>query len=118
MTIVYWISTTLSAVALALSAFTYFFHKATIDGIVSLGFPHFFRIELGILQFVAAIVLLIPIFPPQAKEWAYAGAALFYVTAMVAHIAHGDSPAITTVNILLLASIIVSNYTFHRLILG
>ncbi len=115
MTTAYWITTTLSALALALSAFTYFFHKATIAGIASLGFPNFFRIELGVLQFVAAVVLLTPIFPPQAKEWAYAGAALFYLTAMIAHIAHRDPHAITAINVALLSILFVSNYCFHKL---
>lgn len=115
MTSAYWLSTTLPALALAASAFTYFFDKATIAGIAALGFPNFFRIELGVLQFAAAIVLLVPWFPLQVKEWAYAGAALFYVTALIAHIAHRDSHAITALNLALLCAPFISNHCLHEL---
>lgn len=114
MTMLYWVSTTLSALALAFSAATYFLHRATIDGVANLGFPNFFRIELGILQLLASIVLIVPIFPQQAKEWAYAGAALFYVTAIVAHVAHRDSYAITLVNVLLIVVLLISNYSLRH----
>lgn len=110
----YWITTVLSALALGLSAFTYFFHQSTKTGITELGFPNFFRIELGLLQFLAALVLLIPIFPQQVKEWAYAGAALFYITAIIAHIAHQDSHIITVVNLVLLSVLLASNYYYHQ----
>jgi hypothetical protein len=113
MTTLYWISTTFSALALALSGLSYFFHQATIDGIANLGFPHFFRIELGVLQLLGAVVLLAPVFSPQMKEWAYAGAALFYMTAIIAHIAHRDSYVISIINVVLISNLFVSNYALH-----
>jgi hypothetical protein len=112
---IYWSSTIILSAYLLLSAYTYFFNKNTIEGIKALGFPDFFRIELAVLKIVAAIILLLPIVPFQIKQWAYAGAALFLVTAIVAHIAHKDSVAITIINLLLLAILVVSNYTLHRM---
>ncbi len=111
---VYWIPTIVSSFLLALSAFTYFFHKGTIAGVAALGFPGFFRIELGVLQFLGAVVLILPGCPIIMKEWAYAGAALFYVTAIVAHSAHGDSHAITVANVVMFAILLVSRYSLQH----
>jgi hypothetical protein len=114
-TAIYWASTVLSAIALLLSAISYFAHGPTIVGFSQLGFPDFFRVELGVLQLLAAAVLLVPLPYPHVKEWAYAGSAIFYVTAIVAHIAHRDSHLITIANALLLAVLFISNHYMHRL---
>jgi len=107
----YWISTGLLSVFLSLSAFAYLFHTATIDGVRALGFPDFFRIQLAILKLVAVCVLLVPFFPTQLKEWAYAGVALFLVTAIVAHHAHGDPITLNLINVFFLLVLLVSRYS-------
>lgn len=94
---------------LVLSALSYFFHQATIEGVRNLGFPDFFRIELAILKLIAVIVLITPAFPHYIKEWAYAGIALFYVTAIVAHFIHKDPYFINMINVFFLGLLIVSN---------
>ena len=111
----YWASTALVSLMLLASAFTYFFHKNTIDGVRELGFPDFFRIQLAILKLVAVAVLLLPQVPMQAKEWAYAGVGLFYLTAIVAHMAHGDSVLISLVSVVFFGLLVVSNIYLHRL---
>jgi hypothetical protein len=92
-----------------------FFHRPTIIGIANLGFPDFFRVELGVLQLLAAVLLIVPLPFPQIKEWAYAGAALFYLTAIIAHVAHRDSHLITAINLGMLVVLFASNYFFQRL---
>jgi hypothetical protein len=114
-TTLYWISTAVSALALLASGLTYFFHRPTIIGIANLGFPDFFRVELGVLQLLAAVLLIVPLPFPQIKEWAYAGAALFYLTAIIAHVAHRDSHLITAINLGMLVVLFASNYFFQRL---
>jgi len=106
----YWISTFIISGFLLLSAYTYFFSIATINGLKELGFPDFFRIQLGVLKIIAVIVLLIPNIPTYVKEWGYAGVGFFLITAMVAHIAHRDSPMILVLLVLLFATLIVSRY--------
>jgi len=90
MKIIYWSSTILISLFLLWSSYTYLFSKVTINGIRELGFPDHFRIQLGILKIIAVIILLIPQFPLQFKEWAYSGILLFFITAIVAHTAHKD----------------------------
>ena len=104
----YWIATVILAVLLLASSWTYLFHESTIEGVRALGFPDFFRIQLAILKPIAAIVIVVPQIPTRIKEWAYAGIALFLLTAIVAHIANKDPWVITVVNCLFLVLLFVS----------
>jgi len=113
MGVLYWISTGLISVFLAISSYSYIFHSTTIEGIKDLGFPDFFRIQLAILKIIAAIFLLIPNIPVSVKEWCYAGIAFFLITAVVAHVAHKDSVGI----LLLLCAIfivLITSYVIFR----
>ncbi|AUP80978.1 DoxX family protein [Flavivirga eckloniae] len=111
MHIIYWISTVLISCFLALSSYTYFFSKSTIEGVRALGFPDFFRIELAVLKLVAIFVILVPSVPNNVKEWGYAGIGLFLITALIAHIAHKDSIFISLLLVVLMALLIISRYT-------
>ena len=88
---IYWISTGLVSVMLAVGSAAYVFHKSTIDGVHDLGFSGFLIIEFAVLKVIAVFLLLLPQVPVQEKEWVDAGVALFYVTLIVAHYANGGS---------------------------
>ena len=107
---IYWMSTGLVCAMLIASSAAYVFHTPTIEGVGKLGFPDHFRIELAILKALAVVVLLAPQFPIQAKEWAYAGVALFFLTSIVAHSAHGDPWTLTLINVFLLILLLTSRY--------
>lgn len=111
MKLTYWISTGVISAFLLFSGYTYFFSKSTIKGLLELGFPDFFRIQLGILQILAVVVLLLPKIPIYVKDWAYAGVGLFLITALVAHIAHQDSIFISIFLIVLFCILGVSRYS-------
>ncbi len=113
--LIYWISTLLISGFLLLSSYTYFFSDNTINGLRELGFPDFFRIQLGILKVIAVVVLLIPKISMYAKEWAYAGVGLFLITALVAHIAHKDSLVVAFLLLVLFAILITSRYFIYTL---
>ncbi len=108
--IIYWVSTSLLAAFLLISSYTYFMSADTISGLKELGFPDFFRIQLGILKVIAAVVLIVPALPIYVKEWAYAGVGLFFITALVAHVAHRDSLGITILLLVLCVILIISRY--------
>lgn len=112
---IYWTSTALVSLMLLWSAYTYFFSKATIEGVRALGFPDFFRVQLAVLKIMAVVVLLIPQVPLQVKEWAYAGVGLFFVTAIVAHVAHKDPIAISLINVFFIVLLVVSNTYLQKL---
>ncbi|WP_375560018.1 DoxX family protein [Bernardetia sp. OM2101] len=113
--LIYWTSTTLLVLFLLWSAYTYLYSKATIEGVKELGFPDFFRVQLAVLKIVAVLIILIPQIPMQAKEWAYSGIGLFFLTAIVAHIAHKDPIIITLINGVLVILLIVSNIYLHKI---
>ncbi len=110
----YWISTILTSIFLFWSAYSYLYSKPAIEGFKELGFPNFFRIQLVVLKVLAAIIILIPIIPIQIKEWAYAGIALFFITAIVAHMVHKDPFSITLINIVLVVILIISYLCLHK----
>ena len=105
---IYWASTVLVCAILGLSALSYLFHQGAIEGIRELGFPDYFRLQLAVLKLVAVLALILPAVPHQMKEWAYAGAALFFLTAIVAHLAHKDSYWTLLLNVVFLALLVTS----------
>lgn len=114
MTAIYWTSTVLVSIMLSLSSYTYIFHSATIDGVRELGFPDFFRVQLAVLKVLAVLLLVVPQVPTAFKDWAYAGVGLFYLTAIVAHTAHGDSVIITLINVMFLLLLAASRFFLVR----
>lgn len=107
---IYWVSTVLLSTILFVSALSYMLHQGSIDGVRELGFPHYFRIQLSVMKLTAAIILITPFFPPVVKEWAYIGAALFFITAIVAHFAHGDPWFLNAINGLFLIVLFTSRH--------
>jgi len=110
----YFSSTILLSVFLAWSAYSYLFSKNTIEGIRALGFPDHFRVQLAVLKLIAILVLLIPQVPLPAKDWAYAGVAMFFLTAIVAHTAHGDPLIITLINLVLIGVLVTSRVSLAQ----
>ena len=107
----HWTATLILCAFLLLSSYTYFFSESTIDGVRDLGFPDFFRIQLGVLKILAVFIWLLPKAPIYLKEWAYAGIGLFLITAMVAHLAHRDSVAILLLLLFLFVVLIAARYS-------
>ncbi len=105
---IYWISTGLLSTMLFASALSYIIHQGTIEGIRALGFPDHFRIQLAVMKLAAAMVLTLPIFSAEIKEWAYIGAALFFITAIVAHFAHGDPWYLNAINVIFIVILLIS----------
>ncbi|MEO1253317.1 MAG: DoxX family protein [Bacteroidota bacterium] len=114
MKILYWSSTLLLSLILLWSSYTYVFMKSAIDGVRELGFPDFFRIQLAVLKSIAVVVILVPSIYMSLKEWAYAGVGLFFITAIVAHVAHKDSIIITIVNVLFLGILLTSYLSMRK----
>ncbi len=89
--IIYWSVTGIVGVMMLFSAYSYFTNPKVSEGFQFLGFPPYFRVELGIAKLIGAFVLLVPAIPRRVKEWAYAGFALTFVSAVIAHFIKGDA---------------------------
>lgn len=78
-----------------------------------LGFPDYFRIELGITKLIGAVLLWLPV--RLLKETAYIGFAIMFVSASIAHYAVGDPSNKVIVGILFLAILIASYVSQNKL---
>lgn len=71
-----------------------------------LGFPDYFRIELGIAKIIGAVFLWLPF--RVLKEVAYVGFAIMFASASYAHLVVGDPLNKTAAGMIFLAILIVS----------
>ena len=111
--ITYWISTAIVALMMLYSASAYLTQPAMAAAFHHLGYPDYFRIELAIGKIIGAILLLAPLVP-RVKEWAYAGFAITFVSAFIAHTASGDPITYRLMPVIFLALLIVSYITYHK----
>ncbi len=110
--ITYWITTSIISLMMAFSAFSYFTNAVVKEGFTHLGFPDYFRIELGTAKILAAIVLLAPL-AARIKEWAYAGLTFTFISAFIAHLCSGD-PAANMIGPVLFQLILTVSYIMHH----
>lgn len=90
--ITYWVCTGLIAAQGFLAAFIYLSgNPQAVQGFAHVGYPQQLRIILGIAKPLGAIALLVPGIV-RVKEWAYAGFAIAWICAFVAHYLAGDGP--------------------------
>jgi hypothetical protein len=66
----------------------YFFSDTIAQNFQELGFPDYFRLQLGVAKLVGATLLLIP-FSGRIKEWIYAGFTINLISASIAHTVTG-----------------------------
>ncbi|HEY5408456.1 MAG TPA: DoxX family protein [Ginsengibacter sp.] len=112
--VAYWIATTIVALSGSMAGIMYFVNPMIVGEFKHLGFPGYFRIELGVAQLLGAFAIILPMVPNRIKEWAYAGFAINFASAIIAHIAvEGMLAAIAPLIALLL--LFMSYFCFHRL---
>ena len=92
-TILYWALTALFCLQIGFTAYAQLQLPQVAAMFTHLGFPDYFRVELSWAKFIGVAVLLAPV-PARLKEWAHAGFAITLVSALIAHLSVGDSPAV------------------------
>jgi hypothetical protein len=113
--IIYWTSTILGAAMMLASAFMYFSNPIVAQGFQHLGFPDYFRVELGVAKLIGAALIVIPQIPRRIKEWAYIGFFITFISASVAHINAGDGMQQVLSPILPFILFGISYIYYHRL---
>jgi branched-subunit amino acid transport protein len=98
-----------------MAAIMYLTKPEVAESFRHLGFPDFFRIELAFAKIIAFLALMIPQVPVKIKEWAYAGIAIVYVSASIAHYSIGDAVSMIITPIIFLALLMVSNVYLHKM---
>jgi len=112
--IIYWTSTGIISFMMLFSAYSYFSNTEVAAGFKHLGFPDYFRIELGTAKLIAAFVLIIPQISKRIKEWAYAGLGITFISATIAHIVSGDPTKNVLMPVIFLVILVVSNIYLHK----
>tara|TARA_R110001592_G_scaffold88299_4_gene260040 strand:+ start:4114 stop:4482 length:369 start_codon:yes stop_codon:yes gene_type:complete len=113
--ITYWITTGIIALMMLFSAYGYFTNPDMKLAFVHLGFPDYFRIELGIAKLIGAIILIVPKIPTRVKEFAYAGFVITFISAFIAHTASGDPLSTGIMAIIFLGILIASYISYHKI---
>lgn len=113
--IIYWVTTGIISSMMLFSAFGYFTNPDMKEAFVHLGFPDYFRIELGVLKVLGALALIVPQVPDKLKSFAYFGFALTFISAFIAHSASGDTFAVFAAPIFFLVILGVSWYFQNKL---
>jgi|SRR5687767_2338976 hypothetical protein len=108
--IIYWATTGIITAMMLFSAFGYFTNADMKAAFVHLGFPGYFRIELGVLKIFGAVALILPMVSDKIKSFAYFGFALVFVSAFIAHLSSGDPIAAAIIPIVLLVILGASCY--------
>lgn len=111
----FWISTTLiflfEGVMPALTGHS----QMAIDGITGLGYPVYFVTILTVFKVLGSIVLIVPKFPNNVKEWAYAGFGIDFICAFISIWVVAGLSAITFFPLIVFAVLIVSYVNYKKL---
>ena len=89
----FWIVTVLFCLQIGFTAYAQLRLPQVAEMFTHLGFPAYFRVELSWAKLLGVVLLLAPV-PARLKEWAYAGFAITLGSALIAHFAVGDGPAV------------------------
>jgi hypothetical protein len=103
----YWVTTGVLVFCMTGGIFELLGAKATIDGIVRLGYPQYIIPALGLGKVLAILAILWP-GVPRLKEWAYAGIFFNMIGAFVSHVAHHDPTWILIVTVTIAAITLAS----------
>lgn len=117
--IIYWTVTVLFGAMMLFISYSYFTNDEMKGAFIHLGFPSYFRIELAIAKIIGVVLILMPIIPIRIKELAYAGFALTFISAFIAHTSSGDPMSVAIMPLIFLgvlaASYFYNNKVNHRL---
>ena len=110
--IIYWVTTGLISLLMSFSALSYFLNPEVREGFHHLGFSDSFRVELAVAKILGVLVLLLPV-PARIKEWAYAGFAITFISAFIAHLSAGD-PMGNAIAPIIIFLILIASYVQHQ----
>lgn len=111
--IIYYITTGLISVAMLFSTYAYLALPQLKVAFQHLGFPDYFRIELAIAKFIAAIVIWFPF--RLLKDVSYIGLGISFISAVIARTVVGDDASHSIAAIIVLIILIASYITEQKL---
>lgn len=113
--IIYWTVTIIVSALMIFSGIAYFSNPEVAEGFSKMGFQDYFRVELAIAKLIGAVVLLLPMIPKNVREWTFAGFAITFVSAFIAHLSMGDPLTVSIFPIIVLGLLAVSQRYYYKL---
>ncbi|MFZ4861001.1 DoxX family protein [Sphingobacterium sp. Mn56C] len=113
--IIYWFFTGFFSLFMINSAYQYLTAAQIEAAFQHLGFPPYFRVELGIAKILGALVLLIPKIPKGIKQFAYAGFGINLISGSIAHGSKGDDIIYIFLPLLFLVILAVSYISYEKI---
>ena len=110
--IIYWVATVIFSLVILFGAYNYFTSPEMVVEFRRLGFPDYFRIELGIAKVLGVLALLLRIAPIGFKQFAYAGFTINLISAAIAHASKGD-PVMAVVMPFVFLLLLVVSYIYY-----
>jgi len=104
--ITYYVTTAIISAMMLFIAFETLTKPEVKISMAHLGFPDYFRIELGIAKIIGAVLIWLPV--RLLRETAYIGFAIMFASASLAHAAVGDPVGKVITGLVFLAILIVS----------
>lgn len=109
---IYKLTTIFLALIFSVSAVLYLTNEVLKTAFMDLGFPAYFRVELGVAQILGSMALIFPV-GRMLKEWAYAGFSFTLISASLAHWARSDELSKILIPLLVLILLLIS-YIYYR----
>ena len=108
--VVYWISTAVLALELAVGGLWDVLRVPQIREVTDrLGYPAYFLVILGVWKLLGGIAVILPRFP-RLKEWAYAGVVFNLTGALASHIASRVMGAGTVAYLLVMMGVTAASW--------
>jgi len=104
--ITYYVTTAIISAMMLFIAFETLTKPEVKISMAHLGFPDYFRIELGIAKIIGAVLIWLPV--RLLRETAYIGFAIMFASASLAHAVVGDPIDKVITGLVFLAILIVS----------
>ncbi|MEO6406865.1 MAG: DoxX family protein, partial [Ferruginibacter sp.] len=109
--IIYRVSTGIFCAFLLLTGISYFTDSKFVEIYKHLGFPQYFRIELGIAKILGVVLLALPFIPRRIKEWVYVGFGITLISGLIAHVNSSDGKGYI-LNILFFFTLLIISYAY------
>lgn len=113
--IIFWVTTTIiflfEGVLVALTSQS----DMAKQGITQLGYPLYFGTMLAVFKVLGTIVLMVPKFPKNVKEWAYAGFGIDFIAALVSIWVVNGFGSMLIMPVAFMAILAASYNSYHKL---
>ena len=113
--VIYWTSTGIVSAMMLFAMYSYLTQETMNVAFTHLGFPAYFRIELGMAKGLGVIALIMPMVSKRLKEFAYFGFAITFISAFIAHLSSGDEFYIAINPLIFLVILFVSYVYFNKI---